>query len=42
MDGSYFVLFDDKNTFSRKLEILDALGIRDRFVLYPDAEKFGL
>lgn len=41
-NGSYFVLFDDKNTFSRKLEILEELGIRDRFVLYPDAEEFSL
>lgn len=41
-DGSYFVLFDDKSTFTRKLDILDELGVRDRFVLYPDAAEFEL
>lgn len=40
--GSYFVLFDDKNTFLRKLELLESIQITDRFVLYPDAETFFL
>ncbi|MGN1030104.1 MAG: hypothetical protein ACI4PQ_00710 [Butyricicoccaceae bacterium] len=42
-DGeSYFVLYDDRSTFLRKLELLDDLGVQDRFILYPDAEEFGL